>query len=107
MEASTLSNYQIAEFWIKVITLVGAVVALFLTWRTHAERARFEMIDRVYSVCQTLEAHALRDGFLAHLFCIGIEEYQRVKARIRERFTDTAAYPEYLVKENYSLSRFS
>lgn len=37
------------EFWIKVLGVIGALAALTLTWRTHAERATFDMIDRMYA----------------------------------------------------------
>jgi hypothetical protein len=69
---------------LKVLGTVGITLGLFLNWRTHSERSTFEMIDRLYSLCHTLEAHLLRDWRLSHLFCIGREDYERVKARVAE-----------------------
>jgi hypothetical protein len=95
----TMTPYPVIEFWIKVLTFVGVVAALLLTWLTHMERADFEMIDRLYALCYTLEAHVLKNWFLAHLFCIGVEEYQLLKKRIIEKLTDPSLYSEYIVKE--------
>jgi hypothetical protein len=92
--------WVVAEFWIKVVGAIAVVTALLLTWRTHAERATFEMIDRLYSLCHALESHALRDWYLAHLFCIGAEEYEQVKGRIKQQVqADPSKLPEYLIKE--------
>ncbi len=92
--------WVIVEFWLKVIGAIGVFFALIMTYRTHAERATFEMIDRLYSLCHTLEAHALRDWYLAHLFCIGVTEYEQVKGRIKQQaHGDPSKLAEYLVKE--------
>jgi len=88
------------EFWLKVFTVLAALVAMVVTWRTHADRTTFEMIDRLYTLCHALEAHALRDWYLAHLYCIGAGEYEVVKARIRHpAAAEPARWPEFLVKE--------
>jgi len=92
------------EFWLKVVGVIGALFALSLTWRTHAERATFEMIDRLYTLCHTLEGHALRDWYLAHLFCVGTTEYESAKKSIKESIQkrvekEPGLAAEYLVKE--------
>jgi hypothetical protein len=94
--------WALIEPWLKVVGAVAVIFALLLTWRTHAERTTFEMIDRLYSLCHTLEAHALRDWHLSHLLCIGGEEYEQVKGRIKLlAHTDPSKLPEYLVKERF------
>jgi hypothetical protein len=96
---SNLSRADI-EFWLKLLGVIGALGALALTWRTHAQRATFEMIDRLYSSCHVLVGHALTTWQLAHLFCIGQEEYQRVKERIRNQVAgDETRCSELIVKE--------
>lgn len=68
----------------------GAIVALgtiWVAWRGHEERAMFDMIDRLYSLCHTLEAHLLTDWQLSHLFAITPGEYERVKKLIQSSVT--------------------
>ncbi len=91
-------NLAVTEFAIKVIGAIGVIFALLMTWRTHAERATFEMIDRLYTLCHTLESHLLKDWRLAHLFCIGDEDYHRTKQRVAEGLSPDALH-EYQVKE--------
>jgi hypothetical protein len=50
---------------------IGVVITLSLTWLTHRQRVTFEMIDRLYSLCHTLEGHLLTEWRLSHLFCVG------------------------------------
>jgi hypothetical protein len=38
-------HHEVTEFWLKVVGVFVALIALTITWRTHAERATFEMID--------------------------------------------------------------
>jgi hypothetical protein len=93
-------QHEVIEFWLKVFGVFGALIALTVTWRTHAERATFEMIDRLYTLCHTLQAHALREWYLAHLFCIGEGEYNSVKARIKmQASTEPTRCAEFAVKE--------
>ena len=88
------------EFWLKVLAVIGGLGALLLTWRTHAQRATFEMIDRLYSLCHVLESHALATWQLTHLFCIGKEEYEWVKGRIAQGIAGNANLcSELIVKE--------
>lgn len=72
------------EFWLKIIGAFGITVGLLLNWRTHSERTTFEMIDRLYSLCHTLESHLLREWRLSHLFCIGKADYKLTKERVTE-----------------------
>ena len=93
-------HHEAIEFWLKVFSVPAALIALVVTWRTHADRTTFEMIDRLYTLCHALEAHALREWYLAHRYCIGPAEYEVVKARIRHQAAaEPARWPEFLVKE--------
>jgi hypothetical protein len=93
-------HHEAIEFWLKVFSVPAALIALIVTWRTHADRATFEMIDRLYTLCHALEAHALREWYLAHLFCVGEQEYGLVRARIRQQAAaEPARCPEFLIKE--------
>jgi hypothetical protein len=88
------------EFWLKVVGGIGVLIALTLTWRTHTERATFDMIDRLYTLCHALETHALRDWYLAHLFCVGAKEYESVKEHVKELAArEPQRVPEFIVKE--------
>jgi hypothetical protein len=96
------------EFWLKVLGVIGGLFALILTWRTHAERATFEMIDRLYSLCHVLENHALANWHMAHLFCIskdrskgeGKDEYECFKERIKNQVDGNEKMrSELMVKE--------
>jgi hypothetical protein len=88
------------EFGVKIFGVIGALAALTLTWRTHAERATFDMIDRLYTLCHALEAHALRDWYLAHRFCTGTKEYESVKEHIKEQAAkEPERRSEVIVKE--------
>lgn len=92
--------HDVAVFWLNVFGVVGAVVALLLNWRAHAERASFEMIDRLYALCHTLEADLMKEWYLAHLFCIGDGEYSIVKSKIQVQVArESARFPELLIKE--------
>jgi hypothetical protein len=95
-----MPDHAEVEFWLKVLGVVGALVALTLTWRAHAERTTFEMIERLYALWYSLQSEACRDWYLAHLLCIGTEEYDRVTNRIRQQLgQDTGKQGEYLIKE--------
>jgi hypothetical protein len=88
------------EFWLKVVGGIGVLIALTLTWRTHTERATFDMIDRLYTLCHALETHALRNWYLAHLFCVGAKEYESVKEHVKELAArEPQRVPEFIVKE--------
>ena len=50
--------------WLKVGGTVVALLALCVAVASHAQRVTFEMIDRLYSLCHALQAHALRDWYL-------------------------------------------
>jgi hypothetical protein len=89
---------QIVDFTIKVAGSILALTALFLTWRTHSERTTFEMIDRLYSLCHTLENHLLREWQLSHLFCIRKEDYDQTRDAIRSS-VDPAKLTELRIKE--------
>ena len=75
------------ELLIKIVGAFGITLGLLLNWRTHSERSTFEMIDRLYSLCHTLEAHLLRDWRLSHLFCIGAEDYEQMRRSVAEGLT--------------------
>ena len=87
------------ELGLKVLGGVGALIGLTLAWRAHADRSTFEMIDRLYTLCHTLQSYPLKDWRLAHLFSIGRDEYHRVTARIRQQLLDERELAEYRVKE--------
>jgi hypothetical protein len=96
------------EFWLKVLGGFGVLLAVLLTWWTHAQRATFEMIDKLYSLCHVLVNHALATWQLAHLFYIGEKEYESVKERIRDRVAgDEKLCSELIVKEKlYAIHTF-
>jgi hypothetical protein len=99
-EDSVPCDYDAIEFWLKLVGGLAAVFALAATWRSHSERSTFEMIDKLYTLCHALVAHAMRDYYLSHMFAIGDKEYDEVKAAIQERITtDRAAIAEYRIKE--------
>jgi hypothetical protein len=63
--------------WPATGQLLGAIIALIaisLTWLTHRQRVTFEMIDRLYSLCHTLEGLLMKEPRLSHLFCIGADD---------------------------------
>jgi hypothetical protein len=76
------------ELTFKAIAAVGIPVGLILTWWTHSQRSTFEMIDRLYSLCHTLQGHALREWRLSHLYCIGPDVYEQTKQRIAAGTSD-------------------
>jgi hypothetical protein len=84
--------------WLKVIGALSFLGAWFLTWRTHSERATFEMIDRLYTLCHTLQAHLLREWRLSHLFCIGEHDYEQMKTKVAEGL-EPKERSEFLAKE--------
>ena len=86
------------KFYFQALAFGVAVVALLLTWLTHAQRSNFDMIDRMYSLCHTLEGHVLKEWRVGHLFAITQAEYESVKRRI-EVHTQDADVDELLVKE--------
>jgi hypothetical protein len=90
----------IVEFALKVIGSFAVIVALFLTWRTHSQRATFDMIDRLYSLCHILHAHLFANWQLAHLFCVGVEDYSRTKRMIENRMAgEVTDNNEWRIKE--------
>jgi hypothetical protein len=62
----TRHSHMDIELIFKIFGGIGVVSTLFLTWRTNAERATFDMIDRSYSLCLALEEHLLREWRLSH-----------------------------------------
>lgn len=79
---SRLLDYTVD--WPATGQLLGAIVALIaisLTWLTHRQRVTFEMIDRLYSLCHTLEGLLMKEPRLSHLFCVGAGD--------RSIYTDT------------------
>jgi len=70
------------ELTFKAIAAAGILITLSFTWRSHQQRTTFEMIDRLYSLCHTLQGHMLHEWRLSHLFCIGGAVYEDTKARI-------------------------
>lgn len=88
------------EFWVKGAGILFAIGALVIAWLTHAQRSFFDMIDRLYALPQALEANLLREWYLAHLWCVGAEEYARVKGAIRDQIaTDHAELQVYRIRE--------
>jgi len=90
--------WDIVELVLKVFGAIGVIIALFLTWRTHAERATFEMIDRLYALGHELHLTVIKDWRLAHLKSIKAEDYEQMKALVSAGLKD-AQKSEYLVKE--------
>jgi hypothetical protein len=76
------------EIYVRVIGTFSVVLALLLNWRTHAERSTYDMIDKLYSLCHTLESHLLKEWYLSHLFCIDDDEYYKTKATIMQKVKD-------------------
>jgi hypothetical protein len=76
------------ELTAKAIAAVGIPIGLILTWWTHSQSSTFEMIDRLYSLCHTLQGHALREWRLSHLYCIGPDLYEQTKQRIAAGTSD-------------------
>jgi hypothetical protein len=87
------------EFWLKLVGGLAALIALAATWRTHSERSTFEMIDKLYTLCHALVAHAMRDPFLSHLFAITNKEYEEVKVAIQNNIKPETPISEYRIKE--------
>jgi hypothetical protein len=73
------------ELYAKIIGIFGVILALLLNWRAHAERSTFDMIDKMYSLCHTLESHLLKEWYLSHLFCIDDDEYYKTKTIIAKK----------------------
>jgi hypothetical protein len=76
------------ELTFKAIAAVGIPIGLILTWWTHSQRSTFEMIDRLYSLCHTLQGHALREWRLSHLYCIGSDLYDETRNQVQAGITD-------------------
>jgi len=51
-----------------VATMIALIVTMTMTRLANNERATFEMIDKVYSLCHTLHGHLIREWQLIHLF---------------------------------------
>ena len=90
--------WDIVELVLKVLGAIGIIVALFLTWRTHAERATFDMIDSLYALGHELHLAVLKDWRLAHLKSIEAEDYEQTKALVAAGLKDEQK-SEYLIKE--------
>jgi hypothetical protein len=91
---------EAADLIVKIAAGVIAVGALYATWKSHLDRATFDMIDKLYSLCHTLESHALKEWKVSHLFCVGMAEYNSVKARIMHApGNEPELQPEFIVKE--------
>lgn len=69
-------------------TLAAVTVTMTMTWWTHHQRATFEMIDRMYSLCHTVHGHLLKDWRLMHLFIIGNDPYSTSCERIKNSFDE-------------------
>lgn len=91
---------QTADLIVKITAGVIAGGALYASWKSHLDRATFDMIDKLYSLCHTLEQHALKEWNVSHLFCVGMEEYDSVKHGIMHVLeNDRKRWPEFIVKE--------
>ena len=76
---------EVADVDIKIVAVLVAVLALLVTWRVHAQRVFFDMIDELYSLPHALEGVLIKVWYLAHLWCIGAEEYNITKSRFKSR----------------------
>jgi hypothetical protein len=90
---------QDAKFIIAVVTVFAVVLTLVWTAWSYARQATSEMIDRMYSLCHSLQRDALREWCVSHLYCIGYAEYEGVKDKVLKMATEPGRYPEYLIKE--------
>jgi hypothetical protein len=81
----------------QVCALIIAAFALIATWRVHAERAMFEMIDRVYATYYTLEGMLLSNWQLSHIFCLR-DEYSEIASKIKNN-TEDKEKCAFLLKE--------
>ena len=80
---------------LKIFGAATGVVGLFLALRnqyltliTHKERATFDMVDKMYSLCYTVQGQLFSNWKLSHLYCIGIDEYQRRVNAIKSTLGD-------------------
>lgn len=90
--------WNVTELILQVLGAVGIITALFLTWRTHAERATFEMIDRLYTLGHELHLTVVKDWRLAHLKAVRASDYEKTKAIVSAGLSDEQK-SEYAVKE--------
>ena len=86
----------------KGVAAIGIPVTLVFTWWTHQQRSTFEMIDRLYSLCHTLQNHMLHEWRLSHLFCISAEVYDDTSRRIA---ADVARVAKTPTKEDDELEK--
>ena len=86
------------DFGLKILGAGLVIAGLFLNWRTHSERSRFEMIDRLYALGQSLENHVLTHWRLAHLLCITKAEYEVVSKQVQSELPP-GSRNEMLIKE--------
>ena len=80
-------DWEVAFKWLPAAgafaTLFAVIITMTMTWWTHHQRATFEMVDRMYSLCHTVHAHLMKDWRLMHLFAIGEDAYRTSCARIK------------------------
>lgn len=83
-----------------IVAAVG-IVSLLVTWLTHQQRAIFDMIDDVYSLCHKLHGHLLNEWRLTHLFCIDRTGYTHARTRIESTLdhTDVQSLNQLIEKE--------
>jgi len=98
--AKTADYWEKVDLWMKFGAVLVAGLALLVTWRVHAQRAFFEMIDELYALPHALEGVLLKEWHLGHLWCIGVDEYNITKSRIQVKVAEEPQRcPEWLVKE--------
>ena len=83
----------------KGIAAIGIPFTLSMTWWTHRQRSMFEMIDRLYSLCHTLQGHMLHEWRLSHLFCIGGSAYAEAVEKIATDASTKADRSKLIVEE--------
>lgn len=84
--------------WPATVAAAGVVASLLGTWWTHQQRATYDMIDGIYSLCHRLHEELHAEWRLSHLFCIGDTTYLEVRDRIAST-VDARERPMLLVKE--------
>ncbi|MBL0183897.1 MAG: hypothetical protein IPP96_17070 [Chitinophagaceae bacterium] len=91
---------------IKLISLLIGVIGIFFALRnqyltrvTHAERSTFEMIDKLYNLCHTIEKTLLDDWRLSHMFCMGKDEYLKRRFDIEKSMESDSEKTKYKYKE--------
>jgi hypothetical protein len=88
-----------------IIAAIGIIIAFVATVLTHNQRNTFEMIDRVYGQCHTLQSRILQEWRLSHMYCIGTPTYTDVKKRIEASLPAEAPILEKwrILERNYAI----